>query len=128
MGQPVAVGQALLTCDATAGDPSGKITLYGLFDRIWATQFPAVHPMMSIYWKCHVPGPGRVGVRILKPDGTGLIELEPVEFGQESPRGIQGSYTLSPVEFPVDGEYVVVLRYNDQDLLRSSLYLQKRGP
>ncbi len=121
------VGQALLTCDAVARDPSGKITLYGIFDRIWAAQFPAVHPMLSIYWKCQIPGPGRVGLRLLKPDGTSLMELEPIESGREAVHSMQGTYTLSAVEFPADGEYALVLRYNDRDIMRGALFLQKRS-
>lgn len=121
------VGQALLTCDAVARDPGGKITLYGLFDRIWAGKFPAVHPMMSVYWRCQLPGPGRVGVGLLKPDGASLIELEPAESGREGQHVMQGTYTLSPVEFPSDGEYTLVLRYNGKDVMRSALQLQKQG-
>jgi hypothetical protein len=119
------VGHALLTCDAVARDPNGKITLYGIFDRIWAGQFPAVHPMLSVYWKCYVPGAGRVNVRIVKPDGSHLIDLEPAETGRESQ--LAGTYTLSPVEFPVDGDYTLVLRYNDKDIMTSNLKVEKRG-
>jgi hypothetical protein len=121
------VGQALLTCDAVARDPNGKITLYGIFDRIWAGHFPAVHPMLSIYWKCEIPGPGRVGVRLLKPDGTSLLELEPVESGREPAHSMQGTYTVSPVEFPVDGEYTLVLLYKDREVMKGALHVQKRA-
>ena len=119
------VGHALLTCDAVARDPNGKITLYGIFDRIWAHQFPAIHPMLSVYWKCHIPGSGRVNVCIERPDGSRLLDLEPAESAREGE--VSGTYTLSPIEFPVDGNYVLVLRYNDKDVMRSSLKLQKRG-
>jgi len=44
-------GHALLTCDASAVDPAGKITLYGIFDRIWAQHFPSVHALFAIYWR-----------------------------------------------------------------------------
>jgi hypothetical protein len=55
------------------------------------------------------------------------MELEPVESGREVPHSMQGTYTLSPIEFPTDGEYALVLRYNDKDIARAVLYLQKRG-
>lgn len=120
-------GQALLTCDAVARDPNGKVTLYGIFDRIWSGKFPTVHPTMSIYWKCRIPGPGRLGVSLVKPDGTNLIELEPVESGRESAHSMQGTFTLTPIEFPVMGEYAVVLRYNDREIIRGVLTLQEKG-
>jgi len=124
---PEAHGQALLVCDAIARDPAGKITLYGIFDRIWASKFPTVHPLFSIYWRCLVPGPGRVGVSILKPDGSTLSELEPVEKGEGEPYLMQGTYTLGGFEFPTEGEYILILKYNGQDLLRGPLLLVKRS-
>ena len=120
-------GQALLICDATAADPTGKITLYGIFDRIWAHQFPAVHGMFSIFWRCWVPGPGRIAVTILRPDGSLLAELEPVETSREGIHSLQGTYTLGGFEFPVEGEYAVVLKHNSVEMGQASLFLQKRA-
>ena len=43
---------ALLLCDAAARDAqSGKWTLTGVFDAVWAPQFPAVHQMMDVYFR-----------------------------------------------------------------------------
>lgn len=123
---PEAYGQALLTCDSVANDPAGKITLYGIFDRIAAAAFPTVHPLFSIYWRCLVPGPGRVGVCIARPDGAQMVDLEPVEAGQEKGAVLQGTYTLGGLEFPAEGEYVIRLRFNAEDVLRASLHLVKR--
>ena len=121
-----AYGQALLACDAVARDPAGKVTLYGIFDRIWSPKFPAVHPLFSIYWRCHVPGPGRVSVIVLKPDGSPLVEVEPVETGKQEIHLIQGTQTLGGIEFPVEGDYTLVLRYNNSEILRSALHLTRR--
>ena len=120
-------GHALLTCDASAIDPAGKITLYGLFDRIWAQQFPAVHAMFAVFWRCSVPGPGRAAVTILRPDGATLAELEPAETSREGLHLIQGTYTLGGFEFPVEGEYTLVLKHNGIEMAQSPLVLQK-GP
>jgi hypothetical protein len=121
-----ASGQALLTCDAVARDPAGKVTLYGVFDRIWSAKFLTVHPLFSIYWRCFVPGPGRVEVSILRPDGSALSELEPVETGEEKAHFMQGTYTLGGSEFPTEGDYTLVLKYNGRELLQSCLSLVKR--
>jgi hypothetical protein len=122
-----ASGQALLTCDATVRDPGGKVTLYGVFDRIWAVQFPAVHQLFSIYWRCIAPGPGRAWVTILKPDGSTLTDLEPAETNREGPHSMQGTYTLGGFEFPTEGEYTLVLQHNGVEMLRASLFLEKKG-
>jgi hypothetical protein len=112
---------------SVARDPSGKVTLYGIFERIWASRFPAVHPMLSVYWKCRVLSAGRLSVRIVKPDGATLMELEPVDSGRHVPHSLQGTYTLSPVEFPADGTYMFVLRFNDQDILSTAVELAKKA-
>jgi len=120
-------GFALLTCDAVARDPAGKITLYGVFDRITTVQFPTTHPIFAIYWKCHVPGPGRVGVTVFRPDGSQLVDLEPVETNKEGVHPLQGTYVLGGITFPEEGEYELQLRYNGQPFLLSILSLQARS-
>lgn len=118
-----AYGQALLACDAVARDPAGKVTLYGIFDRIYSPKFPAIHSLFAIYWRCVAPGPGRIGVSVLRPDGASLKDLDTIETTEERPHSVQGTYTLGGVEFPVDGEYTLTLKYNGQEILRSSLIL-----
>lgn len=122
-------GQALLTCDSVAHDPStGKITLYGVFDRVSSLTFPAMHPLLAIYWKCLVRGPGRVGVSILRPDGSTLADLEPVEHAKEGEHSLQGTYTIGGLELPAEGRYVLSLRYNNKEVLTSALHLIRREP
>ena len=120
-------GFALLTCDAVARDPGGKVTLYGIFDRISSSQFPTIHPMFAIYWRCNVPGPGRVGVTIYRPDGSQLAELEPVETNKAAMHNMQGTYTLGGFEFAHEGGYEFRLTYNGQAFLRTGLLLQRQS-
>jgi hypothetical protein len=119
-------GQALLTCDATALDPNGKVTLYGLFDRIWADNFPAVHGVFSIFWRCIAPGPGRASVAILRPDGSLHVDLAPAETNREGLHIVQGTYTLGGFEFPVEGEYTLLLTHNGLEMLRAPLLLARK--
>jgi len=123
MGQ--AYGHALLTCDAIARDPNGKITLYGIFDRIWTASFPIVHPMFCIYWRCSHPALASCR-DYCRPDGQTLTELEPAETSKEAPHVMQGTYTLGAFQFPASGEYKLLLMYNSSEVLRSSLHLQQR--
>jgi hypothetical protein len=82
--------------------------------------------MLSIYWRCRVPAPGRVGVTVMTPDNTPLVELEPVELTKAGGQTMQGSYTLSPFRFPVEGVYPIVLQYNGTEIMRTELILRKR--
>src|SRR2546425_12972451 len=120
-------GQAVLVCDAVARDPAGKVTLYGIFDRIAVGKFPAVHATFSIYWRCVVPGPGRASLVISRPDGS-TVELEPTESNKESEHIMQGTYTLVSFEFPLAGQYTAALVYNGKELLRCALQLVERKP
>jgi hypothetical protein len=46
---------ALLLCDAATRDAtSGKWTLSGVFDVIWAGSFPAVHESLDVYFRLRV--------------------------------------------------------------------------
>ncbi|MFN8545098.1 MAG: hypothetical protein U0807_12965 [Candidatus Binatia bacterium] len=94
---------ALLTCDATAADPHGKITLYGLFDVIWATQFPMRHPQLAVFLKCRFPGPGEAQVLLESPEGEPLLALAPVRAAAAG--SVQVVYQLTNVEFPGPGVY-----------------------
>lgn len=48
---PIPVLLAVLVCDVAVADPStGKKNLIGIFDRVFAAQFPAARPM-SVYIK-----------------------------------------------------------------------------
>jgi Family of unknown function (DUF6941) len=98
---------ALLTCDAAALDPVGKVTLYGLFDVINTKQVPARHPSFSVFCKCRFSAPGEVKLAIHKPDGSLLTQgnLDPVRA--QVPGVAQAVYNFAGLEFPVAGEYQV---------------------
>lgn len=99
---------ALLTCDATAADPSGKTTLYGVFDLIWAQQYPVVHPQLSIFCKCFFSAAGEARLSIERPDGGSLLALEP-PIRAEAPGAVQAIYTIAGLQFPSEGEYKIRL-------------------
>ena len=40
---------ALVVCDNVYTESSGKTALVGLFERIYATKFPAKHPRLCVY-------------------------------------------------------------------------------
>lgn len=104
---------SLLLCDASARDPIGKITLYGIFDIIYSDKFPARHPEFSVYWKIYSDELGKLSVQIKKPDGSKLFTTEPLQLTESNTRKYQGVYTFGALEFPVPGDYKVVILFND---------------
>lgn len=119
---------ALLNSDAAATAPDGKITLYGIFDVINCRKIPLRHPQFSVFWKLYSDELGKISVRIEKPDGLPLLTTDGLDL-QKNPLGKhQGVFTLGGVEFPVSGEYRVVLLLNGTEEIGSTtLTVQEVG-
>jgi hypothetical protein len=98
---------ALVTCDATAVDPVGKVTLYGLFDVIWTTSLPTRHPQLTIFCKCRFATPGVARVEMEGPDGSSVLTLDP--FKAEQAGNAQIVYNLTRVEFANQGTHLIRL-------------------
>jgi hypothetical protein len=57
---------ALVLCDAVHRDPStGKFTLLGLYETVFATQFPIVHPVTLYFAITDGVGPVRLAIRVV---------------------------------------------------------------
>lgn len=107
----------LVLCDAH-GKIAGKDCIYGVFNRIYAGRFPAVHEQCFLAFELWTaPGDHKLGVRIRNTDGTdivpplGPLDLKVAPVGQASgaiqlrnlPLEKAGIYTF---EIQVDGESV----------------------
>jgi len=111
---------ALVLSDAVATAPDGKFTLYGLFDTINCRKIPTRHPQFSIFWKIYSDQEGKVALKVKKPDGSALLNIDPVKV---RPKSIsQGAATFGGVEFPVSGEYSVVMVFNDSEEIGSTIF------
>jgi len=68
-------------CDAVARGPEGKMTLYGIFDRIVAGKMPATHPSFTIVttWQSG-DREYKMRIRILDPDGRHIFETREMTF------------------------------------------------
>ena len=109
--------KAMLLCDQTlVEEGSHKRTLIGIFDRIKATQFPTVHPSMSIY------------VQFREIEGTFDFSLELYDLTegrsmnralipkfqvQERSRDCELVFNLFSVKFERPGEYEFRIFVND---------------
>ena len=98
---------ALLVCDATAVDPGGKVTLYGVFDVICAERFPLRHPQFSVFCRCRFAAPGRAQLVVSAPDGSTLAALDPIEA--RTAGNTQAIYNFTSFEFAAPGDYPIVL-------------------
>lgn len=96
---------ALLLCDSAARDAqTGKWTLSGVFDAVWAAQFPAIHASLDVYFRLRTAGSPPVELRCRTPsDSVAVLAAVTVT---PSPRGlVEGVVRVVRLEFAVPGEY-----------------------
>jgi hypothetical protein len=67
---PTPVVHAVLICDYTIRDgETGKVSVVGIFDRIFAADFPALHPGVFVYVNmADVEGEYTIGLELLRSD------------------------------------------------------------
>jgi hypothetical protein len=105
--------QLALVCDHAIIDQHGKLSVLGIFDRIWVERFPAIHPRLHLVLRLK-------GRRTEIGDHTVLIQLVDME-GQEILRG-EGNVAIGePPAGVVDIEAAAVLAF-DVPLERPGVY------
>lgn len=117
-----------VACDGVSRDPnSGKPTLYGLFDMIWASEFPCRSKSFSLYARLSGTGTHSISIRLVDPKGQAEdlgeteIRIPPKERGD-----IQAD--LVGVEFKRPGTYELQLRAGRKIVGRTSFEVKRRAP
>lgn len=78
---------AILICEAVSRDPSGKPTLYGVFDTILAAGFPALHKAFTLFAKLSGEGHHGITISLVPPTGDVQkladlrVEMQPESYG-----------------------------------------------
>lgn len=122
---------AMLICDTVITDRNtGKNSVIGIFDRIWAGSFPATHPSLTVY------------ARIIDAQGQYVFKLELVNLTNNQ---TIGGGTIPPVEvrdrmvphdlvfglhgltFPTDGRYEFRLYADDHFVGSHSFQVRLRS-
>ena len=102
-----------LVCDHAIIDQHGKLSVLGIFDRIWVERFPAIHPRLHLVLRLK-------GRRTEIGDHTVLIQLVDAQL-QEILRG-EGNVAIGePPAGVVDIEAAAVLAF-DVPLERPGVY------
>ncbi len=105
--------QLALVCDHAIIDQHGKLSVLGIFDRIWVERFPAIHPRLHLVLRLK-------GRRTEVGDHTVLIQLVD-DVGREILRG-EGSVQIGePPAGIVDIEAAAVLAF-DVPLEKAGVY------
>ncbi len=109
-GTPEVRVEWALICDYALVDTGGKLSLLGIFDRLFAANFPAVHPVLFI--AAQWVGSPNLGIdvelRIWGPSkeliGSAQQHVQLTEKGQGA-----GILRLAPLPLPTTGEYIFEL-------------------
>jgi len=116
---PTPIG--LVLCDNVYRDSRGKQALIGLFNRIFATKFPATHPRLCAY----------IAITSIRPDAECKLEIVEAEsdvtifeVAGPAPRVpgptavLELVFELNMVTFPRAGRYYVKFFGNGQLLMQ----------
>jgi len=119
---------ALLLCDSAARDgQTGKWTLVGVFDAVWAEQFPAVHQAMDVYFRLRVDGSPAVQLFCRPP--AGAASLVATLGVNPAPRGlVEGAVRVAGLELAVPGEYRFELHVDGRPLGATGLTVAQLPP
>jgi hypothetical protein len=105
--------QLALVCDHAIIDQHGKLSVLGIFDRIWVERFPAIHPRLHLVLRLK-------GRRTEVGDHTVLIQLVD-DSGREVLRGEGNVQIGEPPAGILDIEAAAVLAF-DVPLEKAGLY------
>lgn len=105
--------QLALVCDHAIIDQHGKLSVLGIFDRIWVERFPAIHPRLHLVLRLK-------GRRTEVGDHTVLIQLVD-EVGREILRGEGNVQIGEPPAGILDIEAAAVLAF-DVPLEKAGIY------
>ena len=79
-------------CDHALIDQAGKLSVIGIFERIWVERFPAVHPRLHLVLRLKgrrtEVGEHPIGIALKDPDGREILRGDgQVQIG-EPPAGV----------------------------------------
>src|SRR3990167_4126164 len=115
MAAPTPTVKAFLLADSVFQQKNGKLCIVGVFDKLYATRFPVVHPSMGLYVKlADAKGSYRVRADIENSEGQQIARLDGINVtahdrAEEGGIGIEARGLL----LPAPGTYFINLYFND---------------
>ena len=122
--------------DAANVSQEGKLNILGVFDTIWAREFPFRHAAMVFVIRVRADfteqGLHQLDVRLVNADGSQLFKAEgPLQV----PNGVPGRpikphviMGLSGITFPSPGDYSVEIFVDNEHMKSVPLYVVERIP
>ena len=117
-----------VACDSVSRDPNtGKSTLYGLFDVVWAPKFPCRAKAFALYAKLTGAGKHSVSIHLVAPRGqTVKLGAAEIKIPRKAVSVIQAD--LVGVEFKRPGIHELLLRSGRKIVGRTSFEVKREAP
>jgi hypothetical protein len=123
------MGLALVVCDAIIEDKlTGKKTLVGLFDRVYALSFPCVHPAMAVFVSL-TSARGRYPCEIVcrHADNATVAFAAKGNVSLEDPSQVVDLvFRLNGVRFPKPGTYWLHFLADEVPIMMRPMFVQAR--
>jgi len=125
-----------LICDYANVSSEGKLNVMGIFDRIRASAFPAVHPLMQLVlvFSASAAEKGRdkqIQVRLLDEDGESLMDVGGHVTVPDTPGPtvqLQHIYALQMLQFNGPGSYAFHVLINEDTKRVIPLVVEAAAP
>ncbi len=107
---------AILTCDAAIQDSATKkFTLFGLFNRLSANEFPCTHPSLHVFVSLtNGHGKAPAALRLVRRETNQVIFEAKGEIHFPSPLAVaEMHFALKNLRFPAAGPYSFDFYCND---------------
>ncbi|EKD87390.1 MAG: hypothetical protein ACD_36C00103G0002 [uncultured bacterium] len=121
--------ELFVVCDYAMFSQDGKLSLLGIFDRIFTKTLPANHPRMIV--AATLVGNGneecKVNIEFIAPDGSLVMQNQsPSMMVKLGPNG-KGNVISEIVGFPIQttGQYKIRMLINGESRREIPLYAQK---
>jgi hypothetical protein len=119
----------LHVCDYAFADQGGKQCIIGIFEGIWAVNFPATHPVMAIAMRVRGKAHELMSLKIelVRPSGDVLATMQgEVTMGPDGSALMQ--VNMASVTFPDAGRYAIKVLSGGQTLTSHAIQVQKAQP
>jgi hypothetical protein len=122
---------AFLVCESVSRDAqSGKASIQGVFDIVFAPSVPAIHPRLAVYFRLVVDDlTAQIVPTLAFIDPSGLRnvmpDLPPLNLGRSGLT--EGTINLQALNFSQFGRYSVELLLNHIPVASSPIILQQIG-
>jgi hypothetical protein len=136
---PIKIGKSMRVeifslCDFASADASGKLTIVGVFDTIWAREVPATHGLCAIALRIRFDrieeGLKKLKISFIDWDGNPVMPAMELQIQVQIPpivqqANVQVVFLIPQLKLPHFGEYAVDLAVDSRQEASTPLFVRQ---